>query len=60
MTFRNLQEAASSLRELARLQLLKEGGLEPLLRHAKSWGKPWENHGKTMGKAGENHGILMT
>ena len=56
------QEAASSLRELARLQLLKEGGLEPLEvamrkageNHGKSHGK---SHGKTMGKAGETMGF---
>ena len=52
------QEAASSLRELARLQLLKEGGLEPLevamrkagenhgKSHGKAMGKPWEKLGK--------------
>ena len=45
------QEAASSLRELARLQLLKEGGLEPLeVAMRKAGENHGKSHGKTMGK----------
>lgn len=53
MTFRNLQEAASSLRELARLQLLKEGA-----GAAGSVERPWQE--VAMRKAGENHGKSRT
>ena len=34
-------------------------GLERIVLHRKTMGKPWDNHGKTMGQPWENHGKTM-